>query len=677
MSKSQTTIEIKDFSVLRDAITARFNEMLKQPVFEAAIDRDFIWELYLDSFPEGTNPIFRQRTEHDCSCCRNFVKNMGGAVNIVNGQIQTIWDVQVGGQYQPVVDTLAEYVRTTPIRNLCVKSEGSYGSTLTREMTNNGILEWSHFFLRIPNQIFAGKGNVGPKLSEYEAQFNVVLRSLREISDDAIDTVLDLIRSNSIYRGAEKLKLVETFKEMKANFPAPDAKAEKLYAWSQVAGPNNWACKIRNDVIGTLLVDLSEGTDLERAVKTFEDKVSGTNYKRPSALVTPKMKEAAKAKVEELGLMSALERRYAKLEDISINNVLFANRDSRRRITGDVFDEIDVKVAVKRDWSKVESIPIEKFIESVLPTARSIEVYFDNEHTSKLVSLIAPVDPEAKRLFKWDNLFSWSYTGDVADSIKERVKTAGGNVTGDVCCRLGWFNYDDLDLHMVEPQRSHIYYGARKSRITCGELDVDMNVSATTRTPVENIFYPKRDRMVQGTYTLYVHCYTKREAADPGFQVEVDILGEVHQFTCDRSVRQSEQVQVAKIEVKGSTIKIVPILDSKPIQREVWGLKTMTFQPVTAIMLSPNFWDDKEIGNKHYFFMLANCVNDGSARGFYNEFLNAELEPHRKTMELVGAKMRTEETKDQMSGLGFSSTQPASVVVKVKGAVERMFKLTF
>lgn len=30
--------------------------------------------------PAGTNPIFRERTEHDCSCCRNFVKNLGNVV---------------------------------------------------------------------------------------------------------------------------------------------------------------------------------------------------------------------------------------------------------------------------------------------------------------------------------------------------------------------------------------------------------------------------------------------------------------------------------------------------------------------------------------------------------------------------------------------------------------------
>ncbi len=38
--------------------------------------------------------------------------------------------------------------------------------------------------------------------------------------------------------------------------------------------------------------------------------------------------------------------------------------------------------------------------------------------------------------------------------------------------------------------------------------------------------------------------------------------------------------------------------------------------------------------------MLDGCLNDGSARGFYNEFLKSELDPHRKVFEMVGAKIR-------------------------------------
>ena len=71
------------------------------------------------------------------------------------------------------------------------------------------------------------------------------------------------------------------------------------------------------------------------------------------------------------------------------------------------------------------------------------------------------------------------------------------------------------------------------------------------------------------------------------------------------------------------------------------------------------------------------CKNDGSARGFYNEFLKSEPEPYRKTMELVGAKMRTEEGGEQLSGLGFSVTQRNELTVKVQSSFERILKIKF
>jgi hypothetical protein len=94
-------------------------------------------------------------------------------------------------------------------------------------------------------------------------------------------------------------------------------------------------------------------------------------------------------------------------------------------------------------------------------------------------------------------------------------------------------------------------------------------------------------------------------------------------------------------------------------------------------MHSPNHWDDKAVGNKHYFFMLEGCQNDDKARGFFNEFLSSDLDKHRKVLEMVGAKMKTDESEHQLSGLGFSSTMRNSVLVKVSGAVTRTLKVVF
>jgi hypothetical protein len=95
------------------------------------------------------------------------------------------------------------------------------------------------------------------------------------------------------------------------------------------------------------------------------------------------------------------------------------------------------------------------------------------------------------------------------------------------------------------------------------------------------------------------------------------------------------------------------------------------------VMLSPNHWDDNQVGNRHVFFILENCLKEGKARGFYNEFLTDELRDHRKVFEMLGAKMKAEESDQQLSGLGFSTTKRNSVFLKVGGTFNRTIKVTF
>lgn len=662
-----------EFSELKQAIQRKFNQLKDLPLFRVKIDKDEIWNLYLSSFPVGTNPVFRERSEHDCSCCRSFVKNAGDMIAIVDGEIVTLWDVEIGAQYQPVVDALAAYVKSKAIDNVFLSAESKIGTDNNREDIDGRIVTWQHFHIALPQSLQC-KRDIGAKLGEYQAMHDVVLRSLQEISIDAVETVLDLISQNSLYRGSEKRALLDAFLTMKRQFDELPTSSHDMYAWQQVLSSNAFVCRIRNDVVGTLLVDLSEGKELEIAVKAFEDKVSGTNYKRPTALVTPKMRDAAKAAITELGYMPALDRRYARLEDVKITNVLFADRSVKSRMSGDVFDDIQTKGDQARNFDKIEEISIDKFISDVLPTATKLEVLFENKHSPNLVSLIAPYDLTAKSMFKWDNPFSWSYNGDLADSVKERVKRAGGNVTGDVCCRLAWYNTDDLDFHMHSPI-DHIHY-AHKTGFCGGNLDVDMNVGSVLVTdPVENIVYPNLTRMNPGNYKLSVNQFTCRNSTNVGFEVEIDILGEVHHFAYDKKV--SGNVDVATLVKDANGITVNPHIQSTTAKRKMWGIDSQTFHTVSALMLSPNFWDGKGVGNKHFFFMLDGCQNDGSARGFYNEFLSSELEPHRKTVELVGSRMRTEEVGDQMSGIGFSSTQRNTIVVKVHGSFVRTLKIAF
>lgn len=215
--------------------------------------------------------------------------------------------------------------------------------------------------------------------------------------------------------------------------------------------------------MGTLLIDLSNGVDLERAVKSYENIMAPSNYKRPTALITKKQIEAAQKKVEELGLTDALPRRHARVEDISVNDVLFVNRDTRARMKGGIFDSLKETSTVNpKEYTKATEISISEFVTNVLPHSKDVQILVENKHIPNFVTLTAPENPDAGQLFKWKNNFAWVYNGSMADSFKEKVKAAGGNVNGFLRCSLHWFNYDDLDLHVTEPGGNEIYYGYKR-----------------------------------------------------------------------------------------------------------------------------------------------------------------------------------------------------------------------
>lgn len=579
----------------------------------------------------------------------------------------SIWDV-VCPDYQAPMDAMSKLVKSSPVVDLFLHYEKTAGTDKNFQQVVDQVVTWTHFFVNIDKKFVAKADVIGTKLGEARSTKDVFIRSMAEITDDAIDTVLDLISQNSLYRGEEHKGLLLEFKRVKNEYNNLNDAQKTLYAWT-VTGA---VAKIRGTVIGTLLTDLSEGKELDDSVRSYEAKVAPTNYKRPTALITKAMIEKAKATIADLGLTSALERRYATIDDITVNNVIFADRS--KKITGSVLDDL-APTAAQKTLGKMEEVTIDKFVRDIVPRADSIEVMLENRMSGNLVSLIAPADPTSLPLFKWKNKFSWTYNGDVADSIKEKVKKAGGDVTGDLCCRLAWFNFDDLDLHLKAPD-GHIFF--REKRIGGGQLDVDMNAGeGKSRQAVENIFYHNRKLMKEGMYTLYVNQYSKRETIDVGFEAEIDYLGTVHHFSYPKALRTGEDVLIARFRYSHTAgIEIVESLPSSQATRTLWNLPTQTFHKVTALLHSPNHWDGEGIGNRHYFFMLEGCKNDGTARGFYNEFLRSELDVHRKVLEVVGSKMKAA-GDGQLSGLGFSSTQKNTLVCRVKGSFSRTVKVTF
>lgn len=403
------------------------------------------------------------------------------------------------------------------------------------------------------------------------------------------------------------------------------------------------------------------------------------------------MLEDAKKTITELGYLDSLQRRFANLDDITVNNILFSNRDAAKRISGtdDILGEMEKEVAVNpRKFSKVDEISATDFIDKVIPTTKEVEVFVENKHDKNFVSMIAPCNKEAKTMFKWNNGLSWAYTGNITDSdMKQNVKAAGGNVDGVLRFSIQWNesgkDNSDLDAHCIEPNGHEIFFGSdRKPRMSSmgGQLDIDItqpNSQMLGKASVENITWLDKSRMKPGVYKFFVNQYAAR--GTKGFKAEVEFDGEIHSFEYNHPVSGNVQVAEVTMDNNGNfTIKEKLSGNSTISSRNIWGVNTNQFVPVSVISYSPNYFDEQDgIGHRHLFFFLKDCVNTEEPNGYYNEFLKNELAEHKRVFEALGAKCHVEDTEDQLSGIGFSMTKRAELIVKVKGATERVMKVKF
>jgi hypothetical protein len=633
---------------------------------------DVLWAEYIASFPEGTNPMFRNKTEHECSTCRSFVKNLGAVVTLKDGEILTVWDTISTGTYLDTVALrMSIFIAGLTIKSKFLVNENQYGVVRTHTTLADGAIEtWNHFCGKVdkPHNL---KLQGGAVIGDSTADKEVLERSLKEIDQATIDLVLELIDTNAIYRGAEFKGIVTALQKTQREYAAATDKS--LFLWA-TAGRLKGAGRFRNTVIGTLLSDLADGVELNKAVASFEAKVAPTNYKRPTALVTQKMLDNAAAVVEELGIEASLYRRFATQTDVNVSDVLFADNVVRPTMLGGLFEGVKPTAKKSKKLDNIDTMSVEDFIKKVLPVSQSVEVYVESKHASNFVSVIAPEHADAAPLFKWDNAFSWSYVGEVTDSIKERVKNAGGSVTGDIRVSLSWHNSDDLDLSFMKTAYDGISFSNKWS--LGGELDLDMNAFGKKDdvAPVENITWKNVNDLPKGTYAIVVNQYNQRSSANVGFEVEVEILGKI--FTFEQTEMARGRKTIGKLVKTAEGISLEGFTEGK-CSREVWGITTEQWVPVDMVMKSPNHWEGSAIGNEHLFFILKGCVNPDSARGFYNEFLRQDLDAHRKVFELLASKTKAAYTEHQLSGIGISTTKKEEILVRVTGSVTRTIKVAF
>lgn len=645
------------FKSLKSKVDARFNELAVGEMYVVGLEKNELFNAYIAALPES------ERAEHICNCCRHFLNSYGGIVGIKDGTLQTLWDFETIAPYDKVPKALHDLVMSKSISGMFLSDIQKLGTDHNHQRLENGeIIRWDHFYTVLPKHklVNTSSKSLDTIQGEFRGTRDVFRRSLETLTIESTETVLDLINQKLLYRGQEFESLLQSFLKHQKAYKKSEAK--ELYVWANFKEGG----RVRNMAIGQLLVDLSEGRELDKAVLAFESMVAPANYRRPTGIVTTNMIKQAQDTIAALGTEMSMHRRHAHKDDIPVSNLLYVSRDGR----GDsVFDVMKAEVPVNmKSFARAQEMTLADFIKDILPTATKMEVLLENN--SAFMSLIAPEHSHAPNILAWDNPISWTYQNNMTDVIKEKVKKAGGAVEGELRVSLEWFNDDDLDLYVTEPNQNTICFTSKRSNQSDGFLDVDMNAGrgCPSRLPVENIIFKDRTKILEGSYTVRVNNYSKRENIDLGFNVEIECRGKVHTLAHPKAVVGNKMVATFTYTKADGITNFKTTLSKSLTQKEVNKVLTNQFQQVTMMMYSPNHWTNS-IGNKHVFFIIDKARVENPLRPFFNEYLKPSFQEHRKVFEILGSKLMVEESDQQLTGIGFSLTQKSQVIVRVNNGL--------
>lgn len=250
-----STVNKIAFSEIKQQVEAAFNEMAKTPFFYKEIDRDKIWEAYLSGFDDD------ERQEHNCNCCKSFLRQFGGLVTIVDNKVVSLWDnLKDIGQYTQAVENLKTYIHSLNVTDVFLAESKKAGTDQNLDIKRNVI--WKHFFLNIPQANIKKVKDIPTLLGVSRSAKDVLKRGLEELTIDATETVLELIGQNSLYRGNEFKGMLDEFLKIQKKYSKLKADEKDNYAWTQSL-KSQAVSRVRNTAIGTLLIDLSANMPLD------------------------------------------------------------------------------------------------------------------------------------------------------------------------------------------------------------------------------------------------------------------------------------------------------------------------------------------------------------------------------------------------------------------------------
>ena len=381
--------------------------MKNEPLFTT--DSEYLYDIFLAHLPEEA------RQHYTCRACRDFVNRYGGLVTIDSETGETnpvMWSTssETAIFFRKAVHEVYKRVEYAKVTGVFLTEEKRLG------MPKTGV--WHHMAVYTPKYLLHNPRifTAGQKMAEKKEDYQMLVRAAVKYKKETIESAVNLLRSNSLYRSEKILGIAEWFLGViNAWGNVHSGITRSNIIWKYAATAPAGFCHISSSMIGTLLDDIEAGMDFEAVKRRFDEKMNPTKYQRPKVAPTAQNVARAEEIVAKLGIANSLKRRYARLDELQKVWVpKIEEPKTARGVFGNVFGGIKTKETMNKPKPVMGDGGImtwEKFSRTVLPNAKKIELMV-NYGRDSYAALVTAVDLEAPPIIQWDseenrNPFSW------------------------------------------------------------------------------------------------------------------------------------------------------------------------------------------------------------------------------------------------------------------------------
>lgn len=414
-------------------------EKITAPLFTT--DAADLFGLYLSNLPTT------DRQHYTCNTCRHFFERFGGLVTIGDdGKLESVmWQPNdAPGFYENATAALKFVVERAKVTGVYLSKDRVYGTPVTGGMPKDGgygegfTPRWTHYAVKVdPKRIYKARAkDTGEAMAETREEFKMLSRALSEFTVEHIETAVTLLRAAGLVNAVAVLGRAEWLLELK-RLVNKKKSHQANHIWTAVATAPAGFAHVRSSMLGTLLDDIKNGADLEVLKRSFAAKMAPTAYQRPQAAPTLGTIKQAEELVRKLGIESALERRFARFDEVAAH-MLWQPKDVHTENAGGVFGHLKPAKAKAAPQATrgVEKITWASFVKKVLPLAHEMHVLAPQKGC--YVALVTATHDDAAPILKWDseelrNPVSWYlYDGGSTATQWELVAGTYVKVTG-VC----------------------------------------------------------------------------------------------------------------------------------------------------------------------------------------------------------------------------------------------------